>query len=88
MTVPSVDQVVTVINQLQSIVELVSYKMDPIIGFQNSHLSLCFPDIDQLQAVPRIMDNYTGLAEPPHGPCAPMQCEGFRYGLGAPAAAK
>ena len=26
MTVPSVDQVVTAINQLQSIVELVSYK--------------------------------------------------------------
>jgi hypothetical protein len=30
MTVPSIDQVVSVIEQLQSVVELVSYKLDPI----------------------------------------------------------
>ena len=87
MTVPSVDQVVTVINQLQSLVELVSYKWT-YIRRRKFQSILCSPDIDELQAVPGLMDNSTGFTEPPHGACAPVQCEGFRYGLGAPATAK
>jgi hypothetical protein len=34
------------------------------------------------------MDYYTGFTEPPHGASAPVQCEGFRNGLGAPTTAK
>jgi hypothetical protein len=79
-----VDQV---FNQLQSIVELVSYKWTSIRR-RKFHLILCFPDTDELQAIPRLTDNCTRLTEPPHGSCAPAQCEGFRYGLGAPATAK
>jgi hypothetical protein len=86
MTVPSVDQVVTAIDQLQSIVELVSYNWTYIRG--RIPQSIRSPDIDELQAVPRLMDNYTGFTEPPQGACAPVQCEGFRYGLGAPAATR
>jgi hypothetical protein len=89
MTVPSVDQVVTVINQLQSIVELVSYIIWTYIRRRIPQSILCFPpDIDELQAVPGFMDYYTGFTEPPHGASAPVQCEGFRYGLGASATAK
>jgi len=87
MTVPSVDQVVTVIDQLQSVVELVSYKWF-YIRRRKPQSILRFPDIDELQAVPGLMDTYTGFTEPPHGTCTPVQCEGFRYGLGAPATAK
>jgi hypothetical protein len=87
MTVPSVDQVVTVINQLQSIVELVSYKWT-YNRRRNPQSISCFPDIDELQAVPGLMDICTGLTEPPHGACAPVQYQGFRFGLGAPATAK
>jgi len=46
------------------------------------------PDLDELQAVRRLMDNYTGLTEPPYGACAPVQSEGCRYELGAPATPK
>jgi hypothetical protein len=87
MTVPNIDQVVTVINRLQSIVELVSYKWTYIRRRKLNRFSVP-PDIDELQAVPGLMDNYTGFTEPPHGTCAPVQCEGFRNELGAPATAK
>jgi hypothetical protein len=62
--------------------------MEPILGEESSNRFSIFPDIDELQAVPRLMDNCTGLTEPPHGPCAPVQCEGLQYRLGAPATAK
>jgi hypothetical protein len=90
MTVPSIDQVVTVIDQLQSIVELVSYKWTYNRRRKPQSILYSPPDIDELQAVPGLMDNYTGFTEPPHGACTPVQCKGCRcrYELGAPATAK
>ena len=87
MTVPSVDQAVTVINQLQSIIELVSHTWT-CLRRRKPQSILSSPDIDELQAIQGLMDNCTGLTEPPHGACAPVQCEGFRYGLGPPATAE
>jgi hypothetical protein len=62
--------------------------MDLILGGRKPQSIRCSPDIDELQAVPGFMDYYTGFTEPPHGASAPVQCEGFRNGLGAPTTAK
>ena len=69
MTLPSLEQVVTSINQVQSTIEVVS-SSDSHAKVNANRLPRHFPpDLSEPQTIPRIMDNNTGRTEQPSGTC-------------------
>jgi hypothetical protein len=83
MTLPSLEQVVTVINKVQNAIEMV--RKNTHVKWTRSRPST---DLSQPQAISGVMGTDTGRTERSHGTRTEVYRERFRKGLGAPTTAE